>query len=132
MSHYFGTFVLVATVLLGILAIWRSASAPAKFARHLGLTISTPGGYNEIRAQYSGLFLAVTAICAASLAGTVPRAAAYVVLMVVFGGSMVGRLVSIALDGGVSGYGRTILALYAIDAAGLTLSFAALALERPF
>jgi hypothetical protein len=49
----------------------------------------------------------------------------------VFGGLFAGRLVSLALNGGVADYGATILALYAIDAIGLALAIAALVLDHP-
>jgi hypothetical protein len=41
-----------------------------------------------------------------------------------------GRLVSLALNGGVAGYSSTILALYAIDAIGFALAIAAMAADR--
>jgi hypothetical protein len=127
----FGTFVLVIAGLFCLLTTWSSATAPGRFAERLGMTIANAGGANEVRAQYAGFFLAVAALCAASLAGAVARQTAFVVLAVVFGGLIAGRLVSLALDGGMAGYGPAIRALYAIDAVGFTLSIAALALDRP-
>lgn len=104
--------------------------APARFAERLGLAIANTGGYNEIRAQYAGFFLAVAVVCGASLAGVVSRQAAFVVLIVVFGGLIAGRLASLALDGGAAGYGPTIRSLYLIDGIGFTLAIAALAVDR--
>jgi len=52
-------------------------------------------------------------------------------MIVIFGGLIAGRLVSLALDGGIAGYGPTIRALHAIDAIGLALAIAALAFSRP-
>jgi len=43
---------------------------------------------------------------------------------------LVDRLVSLPLNGGIVGYGRTILALYAIDAVGLALAATALVLSN--
>ena len=73
------------------------------------IAIANTGGYNEIRAQYAGFFLAIAVVCGASLAGVVSRQAAFVVLAVVFGGLIAGRLASFALDGGAAGYGRTLV-----------------------
>jgi hypothetical protein len=87
-------------------------------AARLGLKIANAGGYNEIRAQYAGFFLASALVCAASLAGTVPRQAAFIVLVVVFGGLFAGRAVSVVVDGGFVGYGGTVVG-HAIDAIGL-------------
>jgi len=52
------------------------------------------------------------------------------VYIVVFGGLLAGRVVSPALDGGIAGCGRTIVALYAIDATGLALAVVALVLQH--
>jgi hypothetical protein len=126
----FGTIVLAISTLFFLYTTWMSGTAPAEFGERLGLTVANPGGYNEIRAQYAGFFLAAALVCMASLAGAVPRQASYTVLAVIFGGLLAGRLVSLALDGGMAGYGRTIVALYAIDASGLALAVAALALQH--
>ena len=131
MGHVFGTLVLAIAALFCLLTTWSSATAPAEFAHRLGLALANSGGYNEIRAQYAGLFLAVAAVGGASLAGVVSRQAAFVVLAVVFGGLILGRLASLALDGSVAGYGPTIRALYVIDAIGFSLAIAALAVDRP-
>jgi hypothetical protein len=40
----------------------------------------------------------------------------------IFGGLIFGRLVSLVLNGGLKGYGPTILALYVIDAIGLAVT----------
>jgi hypothetical protein len=126
MSDRFGTAVLVIAGLFCLLTTWSSGAAPARFAEQLGLRIADAGGYNEIRAQYAGFFLAVALICAASLIGAVSRQAAFIVLVVVFGGLIAGRLAGLALNGGVAGYGPTIRALYAIDSIGFALAAAAL------
>jgi len=131
MGHIFGTLVLAIAALFCLLTTWSSAAAPAEFAQRLGLALANAGGYNEIRAQYAGFFLAVAAVCGASLAGVVSRQAAFVVLAVVFGGLILGRLASLALDGGVAGYGPTIRALYVIDAIGFALAITALAVDKP-
>jgi Domain of unknown function (DUF4345) len=130
MAHSFGTLVLAIALLFCLATTWSSGTAPGRFAERLGLVLANPGGVNEIRAQYAGFFLAVAAMCAASLAGALPRRTAFVLLAVVFGGLIAGRLVSLALDRGVAGYGPTIRALYAIDAIGFALSLAAIAAER--
>ena len=126
----FGTIVLAIATLFFLYTTWMSGTAPAKFAERLGLTLANPGGYNEIRAQYAGFFLAAALVCIASLAGAVPREAAYTVLAVIFGGLLAGRLVSTVLDGGTAGYSSTIVALHAIDAGGLALAVAALAFQH--
>ena len=126
----FGTIVLAIAALFFLLTAWRSGSAPAEFAARLGLNIANAGGYNEIRAQYAGFFLASALVCAASLAGTVPRQAVFIVLIVVFGGLFAGRAVSVVLDGGFAGYGGTVVGLNAIDAIGLALGITALVLEN--
>jgi Domain of unknown function (DUF4345) len=126
----FGTIVLVIATLFFLYTAWSSGIAPVEFAERLGLAVANAGGYNEIRAQYAGFFFAAALACVASLAGVVPRQAAFIVLAVTFGGLLAGRLVSLALDGGIAGYSHTIVALYAIDASGLALAITALGLQH--
>ena len=130
MGQLFGTIVLVVGGLFFFLTTWSSAAAPGQFAAKLGLAIADAGGINEIRAQYAGFFLAAALMCGAALAGWAPRQAAFLVMIVIFGGLIAGRVVSLALDGGMAGYGPTIRALYAVDAIGLALTLAALALRK--
>jgi len=130
MRHTFGTFVLVIVTLFFLFTSWSSGTSPERFAERLGLTLTNAGGYNEIRAQYAGFFLAAAVFCGASLAGRVPREAAFSVLAVIFGGLIAGRLVSLGLNKGVEGYGPTILALYAIDAIGFAVSITAIVLNK--
>jgi Domain of unknown function (DUF4345) len=130
MAHLFGSIVLTITALFCLWTAGISGMKPRAFAARLGLTVANPGGENEVRAQYAGFFLAVGAVCAAALTGLVPRQAALIVLAVVFGGLIAGRLVSLALNGGVAGYGPTIRALYAIDATGFAVTLAALIVDK--
>lgn len=129
MRQSFGTFVLTLASLFGILTAWLAAMRPGNFAARLGLAISNAGGINEVRAQYGGFFLAVSLVCIATLFGGLSRQTAFIVLIVVFAGLISGRLVSLVLNHGTSGYPPTILALYAIDSIGLLLSLIALKLN---
>jgi hypothetical protein len=122
MPPIFGTAVLAINALFCLFTAWSSAIAPESFAAKLGLGIVNAGGLNEVRAQYSGFFLAVAVVCIASLCGLLSRQTSFVVMSTVFGGLLAGRLVSLALNVGVAGYGPTILALYAIDTIGLALA----------
>lgn len=130
MRYRFGTIVLVVTTLFFLLTALSSGLAPGRFAGRIGFTIANSGGYNEIMAQYTGFFLTAALACATSLFGVISRRAALILVTVVFGGLLGGRLVSLALNGGFAGYGPDIRALYLIDAMGLTLALAALALDR--
>jgi energy-converting hydrogenase Eha subunit B len=129
MRHGFGSCVLVISVLFCLLTTWSSATAPGGFAQRLGLAVVNAAGSNEIRAQYAGFFFAVAVVCAAALAGAVSRQSGYLVLAVVFGGLIAGRLVSLVLNGGIAGYTPTILALYAIDSLGFVLAVTAIAVD---
>ncbi|HUH83031.1 MAG TPA: DUF4345 family protein [Stellaceae bacterium] len=130
MGYAFGSSVLAITALFCLWTAGISGMKPRAFAARLGLAIANPGGENEVRAQYAGFFLAVGSVCAAALLGLVPRQSALIVLAVVFGGLIAGRLVSLVLNGGVSGYGPAIRALYAIDAAGFAVTLAALIVDK--
>ena len=131
MPSIFGTAILVINALFCLFTAWSSATAPEGFAARLGLSIVNAGGMNEVRAQYSGFFIAVALVCVASLCGALSRRTSFVVLGAVFGGLLGGRLVSLALNGGVAGYGPAILALYVIDAIGLALAVASFILDNP-
>ena len=130
MPPIFGTAVLATNILFCLFTAWSSAAEPGGFAAKLGLGIVNAGGLNEVRAQYSGFFLAVAAVCVASLCGLLSRQTAFVVMTAVYGGLLAGRLVSLALNAGVGGYGPIILALYAIDALGLLLAATSLILDH--
>lgn len=130
MRNKFELAVLVVAILFSLLTTWSSASAPDAFAAQLGLKVMNAGGINEVRSQYSGFFFAVALVCLASLAQWLPRSVAFALLTTLFGGLIVGRIASLIANGGISGYGRTIVGLYAIDALGLALSATAYWFER--
>lgn len=130
MRESFGTWVLALASFFGVLtAVW-AGLRPANFAQSLGLSIANSGGVNEVRAQYAGFFLACAVVCVAALGGMVPRASAFVLLVAVFAGLFSGRLVSLALNRGMSGYPAMIVALYGIDSLGLIASAVALKWSR--
>ena len=131
MPQIFGSAVLTINILFFLLTTWSSATAPESFAAKLGLGIVSAGGINEVREQYSGFFLAVALVCTGSLFGLLSRQTSFVILGAVYGGLLAGRLVSLALNGGIAGYGPTILALYIIDAVGLALALVSLISDNP-
>lgn len=126
----FTTPFLAMGVLFGLGTGMAAGLAPRRFAAMLGLAPVNSGGVNEIRAQYGGVFAAAGLVCAAALAGELPRESALVLLATIFGGLLAGRLASAAANRGFSGYSPTIRALHAIDTTGFVLSLAALAAER--
>jgi hypothetical protein len=129
MTTLLGTIVLAASSLFSLATSWSSFRAPRPFAERLGFTIPGADGLNEVRAQYGGFFLAVAASGGAALAGLIPRQAGLIVAGTVFGGLILGRLVSLVLDGGAGNYGATIRALFFIDSFGLAAVIAAVAVE---
>ena len=92
MGYHLGSVVLVTAAMFCLLTTLSSGARPEDFARRLGLKIADADGFNEIRAQYSGFFLAVAGVCTASLIGLISRPATFMVLGVVFGGLIAGRL----------------------------------------
>jgi|SRR5215469_4311841 len=130
MQQTFGSAVLIIVSLFFFYTAWSSGFQPDNFAQRLGLGIADPGGYAEIRGQYAGFFFMAAVLCIASLFGLTSRPSAYITLIVIFGGLILGRLVHLAAHGDFSGFGPTIIALYFIDAAGLALAVTALVAER--
>ncbi len=129
MARNFGAVVLTVGALFFLLTTISASLNPERFGEQLGLKIINAGGVNEIMAQYPGFFLAAAGVCIAALPGWLPRSTAFVTLAAIFGGLIAGRLVSLVLNGGLSGYGPTIQALYVIDAIGFVLALAAASLE---
>src|ERR1700719_1298172 len=104
MPPIFGTSVLVINVLFCLFTAWRSGAEPEGFGAKLGFGIVNAGGLNEVRAQYSGFFLAVAAVCIASLCGLLSRQTSFVVMVAVYGGPLAGRLFGLALHSRRAGY----------------------------
>ena len=129
MRHWFSTFVLMLAALFCFFTAATSGIAPSEFAGRLGLATLGTSGYNAIRAQYAGFFLATGAICVTALLGLVSRRSALIVLAVLFGGLIAGRIGSLAINRGFAGYTSTILVLYLIDASGFILALAAIAFD---
>jgi hypothetical protein len=127
----FGRIVLLLTSIFFAWTSWTSFRFPRQFAEGLGFTIGGLDGLNEVRAQYGGFFLAAALINALSLLEVLPPQIGFVVNAVIFGGLIIGRVVSLVLDGGINGYGGAIRALFVIDSVGLAVTIAAYFLERP-
>jgi hypothetical protein len=127
-AFYVKSFLVVSTLFCLLTAV-SSFAGPKAFGQRLGLAIASADGFNEIRAQYGGFFLAVTLVGAAALAGMIRIEWALFVNLVVFGGLICGRLASLFVDGGITGYGQFIRSLFLVDslgfvAAALALTFA--------
>lgn len=122
----FGTFVLGIGSLFFIGTGLNAFATPAKFAARLGLTLPGADGVNEIRAQYGGFFLIAGLFLAGTLLGPLPRQGGIALMVVIFGGLIAGRLVSLALDRSFAGYGPTIRALFVVDSCGFLASLAVL------
>src|SRR5258708_35949625 len=111
MPRAFGTSVLVVNVLFCLLTVWQSGSNPEDFASKIGFGILNAGGFNEVRAQYSGFFLATGLVCVASLLGWIPRQTSFVLLGTIFGRLLAGRLLRLALHGRGSRFRPTTISL---------------------
>jgi hypothetical protein len=82
-----------------------------------------------MRAQYGGFFLMAGLFAIAAVGGLIPRAWALALMVVVFGGLIFGRLISLIIDGGFKQYRGAIPALFIIDSCGFLVAAAALASE---
>ena len=77
---------------------------PRQFGERLGLAVGRLDGLNEIRTQYGGFLLAAALVNGLALLGMPPRQASFIVDAVVFGG-LITRIASLAIQGGMNGYG---------------------------
>ncbi len=130
MNHLVSHSVLTVFGLLSLVIAYRAFAAPELFAGKLGFELPGGSGLNEVRAQYGGFFLAIALACVLSLFGALPRSTGLVVLALVFGGILFGRIVSLGVDGGMAGYSPVIRVLYLVDAIGLLAAIGALLTER--
>lgn len=130
MGHVLVFLYLAAASLFFLLIGAFATLKPRAFAASLDLEPQRRGGCNEVRAQYGGLFVAIGATGGLALFGILDRPFALGVVGLVFGGVAAGRLLGVALDHGVDGYGATVKALVLIDTAGCSLAIAALLTER--
>jgi carbon starvation protein CstA len=130
MTSKFGSIILVVAILFFLLTTVSAGVRPERFAEQLGLKTVNAGGTNEIYAQYAGFFLAAAILCLIALLGQIPRAAAYIMLIAIFGGLLAGRAFSLMANGGITGFTPTIVSLYAIDAIGLLVAATAYAFDR--
>lgn len=102
---------------------------PVFFAAQLGLIPDGASGLNEMRSQYGGFFFLCGLLAVSALAGWTPTVWALVLMAVVFGGLVLGRLFSLGLDRTAGSYKPAIRALYFIDSCGFMLSSVALAMQ---
>lgn len=128
MSAFYVKLFLVVSTLFCLFTAVSSFARPETFGQRLGFTIAGADGLNEIRAQYGGFFLAVAIVGGLALAGVIRTEWALFVNLVVFGGLIGGRLTSLFLDGGITGYGQFIRSLFLIDSLGLVAAALALAI----
>ena len=100
--------------------------APNAIAGPVELVAPSASANNEIRANYGGMHLAMSALFAAGAVSLGFRWAATVVLMLFSGGLVAGRLVSVAVDGVPNGFVIQLLITEATAAAaGAALLWAA-------
>lgn len=130
MASKFGSTILVVAILFFLLTTVSAGLRPERFAERLGMKIVNAGGTNEVYAQYAGFFLAAAIVCLIAVLGQIPRAAAYILLVAIFGGLLAGRAFSLIANGGMAGFTPTIVSLYAIDTIGLLVAGAAYAFDR--
>lgn len=125
----------LSTIYLTVAAIFLAGSGvyalarPQGFAAALDLTTLRAGGLNEVRAQYGGFFFVLGVVCGLAAFGSLPRRFGLGAAALTFGGVASGRLLSLAMDRGVKGYGPGVRALIPVDAASCALAVAALLLE---
>ncbi|MEO1100830.1 MAG: hypothetical protein AAFW65_03200 [Pseudomonadota bacterium] len=101
---------------------------PAKFARSLSLETVGRSGCVEIQAQYGGFFFLAGLSLFAPLAGLISQEAALIVMLVIFGGLIAGRLGSLLTKQASEPLIPMIRTLYLIDGAGFAAALAALLL----
>jgi hypothetical protein len=126
MTHPFSTIYLAVTGIFFVGSGLLAAARPEQFAANLDLAPIRAGGFNEVRAQYGGFFTLLGLTCALGAAGYVDPRFALGAAALTFGGVIAGRVLGLAIDRSIAGYGRTVRTLILVDAAGCALAIAGL------
>ena len=127
MGAYFASGVLAMLSAFALLTSYSAFRTPKLFAERLGFDLAGADGLNEVRAQYGGFYLVVGIVGALALVGRLPLSSGLLLMTVIFGGLVLGRFVSLVLDGGWSKYRRDMIrALFLIDSLGVVVSGTAL------
>jgi len=126
MTHPFSTIYLAVAALFFAGSGAYALSRPMSFAAALDLSTLRAGGLNEVRAQYGGFFLVLGVACGLAMLGIVDRRFGLGAAAITLGGVAGGRLLGLAIDRSVAGYGLGIRSLVLVDSVGCALAVAAL------
>ena len=124
----FQKFVLLLGCLIAAYISVRALTAPEAVLENFGLLVEEADGRNEIRGQYGGFFGAVGVALALSLSGRLPVRFGLGVMLVTIGGVLMGRLLSVAIEGPsvLATYSSGIKAFILVDILLVGLTLAAL------
>lgn len=106
----------------------RAITAPESVLVNLGLIIDGADGRSEIRGQYGGFFGAVAIAMVLSLIGKLPQKFGLGMLLITVGGVLMGRLLSIVIEGPqvLASYSSSIQAFIIVDIILVALTLLAL------
>ena len=101
--------------------------APDTLMAPIGVEMTDAAGYAEIRAAYGGLFGGAALVYGMGVARPAMRSHAIVLMAVVLGGFVFGRIVSLALEGVPNPFA---LATLALETTGLIAALAVIVVPR--
>lgn len=95
----FQRIVLILGLIVAAYISFRALSAPEDVLSNFGLIVEGANGRNEIRGQYGGFFGGVAIVLLLSLIGRLSKRFGLSVLLITVGGVLMGRLLSILIEG---------------------------------
>lgn len=127
----FQRLVLAAGFLVSLFIAVVCLAAPETALADFGITVNDPNGRNEMRGQYGGFFVAMALVMALSFFDKLPRRFGVGVLLTLVGGVLLGRLITLVLEGPATfaDYSAALQITHFIDL-GLTIG-CVLALRTP-
>jgi len=116
-KNTFINIIIVISILLGAVVVFRGLSDPANFLADFGMVADNASARNEIRASYAGIQLVVIIFLLLALLGKVRKSLALGICFAHIGGVFLGRIISLIAEGPsvFSEYIPLVKTLYGVD-----------------
>jgi len=117
MKNTFINIVILLSMLLGAMVVFRGLSDPANFLADFGMIADNASARNEMRASYAGIQMVAIIFLLLALLNKVPKSLALGISFAHIGGVLLGRIISLMVEGpGVfSEYIPLLKTLYGVD-----------------
>jgi len=109
--------IIIISILLGAIVVFRGLSDPANFLADFGMIADNPSARNEMRASYAGIQIVSIIFLLLALFNKVRKSLALGIAFAHIGGVLLGRIISLVVEGpGIfSEYIPLVKTLYGVD-----------------